>query len=87
MLWISLGVPLEQEFCARNLDALRGVGIVKTAGGLFDFLAHAKPRAPRWMQKSGLEWLFRMAVEPQRLFVRYALTNPHALYLMIRSLR
>jgi N-acetylglucosaminyldiphosphoundecaprenol N-acetyl-beta-D-mannosaminyltransferase len=87
VLWISFGVPLEQQFCARNLDALRGVGIVKTSGGLFDFLARAKPRAPRWMQRSGLEWLFRMAQEPRRLFLRYALSNPHALYLMIRGLR
>ena len=80
-------MPLEQQFCARNLDALCGVGIVKTSGGLFDFLARVKPRAPLWMQKSGLEWLFRMAREPRRLFLRYALTNPHALYVMIRSLR
>ena len=87
VLWLSLGVPLEQQFCMRNLAALRGVGIVKTSGGLFDFLALAKPRAPVWMQKSGLEWLFRVLQEPKRLFLRYALTNPHALLLMLRGLR
>ena len=87
VLWISLGVPLEQQFSIRNLDALRGVGIVKTSGGLFDFLSRAKPRAPLWMQRSGFEWLFRMTQEPRRLFLRYALTNPHALFLMIRGLR
>src|SRR5262249_55872510 len=57
ILWIGLGVPLEQRFCARNLHKLRGVGIVKTSGGLFDFLALAKPRAPLWMQRFGFEWL------------------------------
>lgn len=87
ILWLSLGVPFEQQFCQRNLDALGGVGIVKTAGGLFDFLAHAKPRAPRWMQRAGLEWLFRLSVEPRRLFMRYLLTNPHALMLMLVSMR
>ena len=87
VLWVSLGVPLEQRFCARNLAALKGVAIVKTAGGLFDFLSLAKPRAPRWMQKIGLEWLFRVGVEPRRLFVRYLVTNPHALFLMLRDLR
>jgi N-acetylglucosaminyldiphosphoundecaprenol N-acetyl-beta-D-mannosaminyltransferase len=87
VLWLSLGVPLEQQFCMRNLDALRGVGIVKTSGGLLDFISLAAPRAPLWMQKSGLEWLFRMLREPQRLFLRYALTNPHALFLMLRGLR
>jgi len=87
VLWVSLGVPLEQQFCMRNLTALRGVGIVKTSGGLFDFLSRAKPRAPVWMQRSGLEWLFRMSREPQRLFLRYLVTNPHALFLMVRTLR
>ena len=87
VLWLSLGVPLEQHFCMRNLKALRGVGIVKTSGGLFDFLSGAKPRAPLWMQKTGLEWLFRVAQEPRRLFWRYFVTNPHALCLMVWSLR
>ena len=87
VLWLSLGVPLEQQFCQRNLAALRGVGIVKTSGGLFDFLSLAKPRAPGWMQKFGLEWLFRVALEPRRLFLRYFLTNPHALFVMVTNLR
>jgi N-acetylglucosaminyldiphosphoundecaprenol N-acetyl-beta-D-mannosaminyltransferase len=87
VLWISLGVPLEQQFCLRNLRALRGVGIVKTSGGLFDFLSLAKPRAPLWMQKIGMEWLFRMLQEPRRLFLRYLITNPHALLLMVGGLR
>ncbi len=87
VLWVSLGVPLEQQFCARNLGALRGVAIVKTAGGLFDFLSLAKPRAPRWMQRIGMEWAFRVWVEPRRMLPRYLLTNPHALFLMLRDLR
>jgi N-acetylglucosaminyldiphosphoundecaprenol N-acetyl-beta-D-mannosaminyltransferase len=87
VLWLSLGVPLEQQFCMRHLAALRGVGIVKTSGGLFDFLSLIKPRAPTWMQKLGIEWLYRMAREPRRLFLRYALTNPHALFLLLTGLR
>jgi exopolysaccharide biosynthesis WecB/TagA/CpsF family protein len=87
ILWVSLGVPLEQEFCVRNLDNLRGVGIVKTAGGLFDFLSKEKPRAPAWMQRAGLEWLFRLSREPRRLFVRYLTTNPHAMFVMLTSMR
>jgi exopolysaccharide biosynthesis WecB/TagA/CpsF family protein len=87
ILWVSLGVPLEQEFCVRNLESLRGVGIVKTAGGLFDFLSKEKPRAPSWMQRAGLEWLFRLSREPRRLFMRYATTNPHAFFVMLTSMR
>ncbi len=87
ILWVSLGVPLEQQFCVRNLDALAGVGIIKTAGGLFDFLSLEKPRAPKWMQAVGLEWLFRMAQEPRRLFLRYLTTNPHAMIVLLTSMR
>ena len=87
ILWVSLGVPFEQEFCVRNLDALRGVGIVKTAGGLFDFISGEKPRAPRWMQRAGLEWVFRLWCEPRRLFLRYAGTSPHAVLVMLLSMR
>src|SRR3984957_11314916 len=87
VLWLSLGVPLEQQFCMRNLDALRGVGIIKTSGGLFDFLSLVRQRAPMWMQKRGLEWMFRILQEPRRLFWRYFVTNPHALFLMLRGLR
>lgn len=87
VLWLSLGAPLEQQFCLRNLAALRGVGIVKTSGGLFDFLALAKPRAPAWMQRAGLEWLFRLALEPRRLFLRYLVTSPHALFVLVTNLK
>jgi len=87
VLWISLGAPLEQEFVTRNLDALRGVGVVKTSGGLFDFLALAKRRAPLWVQRAGFEWLFRMALEPRRLFMRYLVTSPHAVLVMLRAMR
>jgi N-acetylglucosaminyldiphosphoundecaprenol N-acetyl-beta-D-mannosaminyltransferase len=87
ILWVSLGVPLEQEFCVRNLDALRGVGIVKTAGGLFDFLSDEKRRAPIWMQRAGFEWLFRLWQEPRRLFWRYAGSSPHAVLIMLLSMR
>lgn len=87
ILWISLGCPLEQEFVSRNLDRLAGVGIIKTAGGLLDFLSGDKARAPGWMQRFGFEWLFRTLIEPRRLGWRYMTTNPHALYVMLTSMR
>jgi exopolysaccharide biosynthesis WecB/TagA/CpsF family protein len=87
ILWISLGCPLEQQFVSRNLKNLGGVGIIKTAGGLLDFLSGEKARAPGWMQSLGLEWLFRTLLEPRRLGWRYMTTNPHALYVMLTSMR
>lgn len=87
ILWVALGAPREQAFCRRHRTSLAGVGVIKTAGGLFDFLAGAKRRAPVALQRAGLEWLFRLALEPRRLFLRYLVTNPHALLVMLRSLR
>ncbi len=83
ILWVGMGVPREQDFALRNRERLINVGLIKTAGGLFDFLSGKNRRAPAWMQAAGLEWLYRLALEPTRLLVRYLTTNPHALYLLL----
>lgn len=83
ILWIGLGVPREQEFVLRNIDRLKSVKVVKTSGGLFNFLSGSRSRAPVWMQKAGLEWLYRTVLEPRRLAMRYLITNPHSLYLLL----
>ena len=83
ILWLGLGVPREQEFAMRNRDRLRGVGLIKTSGGLFDFLSGKNSRAPAWMQQVGLEWAYRIYLEPRRLAGRYLMTNPHALFLLL----
>lgn len=85
VLWIGMGKPREQQFAQRNREALNGVAWLKTCGGLFDFVSGNNARAPSWMQAAGLEWLFRMGLEPRRLFWRYAKTNPHAIALMVRD--
>lgn len=87
ILWLALGVPLEQEFVRRWRHRLPNVKMIKTSGGLFDFVAGAKRRAPLWMQKIGLEWAYRLRLEPRRLFLRYATTNPVALMLLVRHTR
>ena len=83
ILWISMGVPREQQFIVRNRHRLTSVGVIKTSGGLFDFLSGSKPRAPAWMQNAGLEWLWRASLEPKRLGWRYLKTNPGAAYLLL----
>lgn len=82
VLWVGLGVPLEYEFCLRNRHRLRA-GWIVTCGGCFNFAAGAYARAPRWMQRGGLEWLHRLWHEPARLFWRYAITNPLAIFLLL----
>ncbi|MEJ0028073.1 MAG: WecB/TagA/CpsF family glycosyltransferase [Rhizomicrobium sp.] len=82
IVFVGLGVPLEYDFCVRNKDRLRA-GWVVTCGGCYNFVTGDYTRAPQWMQKSSLEWLYRLAREPKRLFWRYAVTNTLALFLML----
>jgi exopolysaccharide biosynthesis WecB/TagA/CpsF family protein len=82
VIWVGLSVPLEYEFAVRNRDRLKA-GWLVTCGGCFNFVTGAYKRAPLWMQNAGLEWLFRLAREPKRLFWRYAVTNPLAIFLLL----
>jgi N-acetylglucosaminyldiphosphoundecaprenol N-acetyl-beta-D-mannosaminyltransferase len=73
IVWVGLGTPKQDEFCARMRDRV-GVPLV-AVGAAFDFVAQTKPMAPAWMQRSGLEWAFRLATEPRRLWKRYLVGN------------
>jgi N-acetylglucosaminyldiphosphoundecaprenol N-acetyl-beta-D-mannosaminyltransferase len=84
-LWVALGVPYEQAFVEDFTPHLSNVGVIKTAGGLFNFLSGSRVRAPQWMQNMGLEWAWRIWLEPRRLFWRYLTTNPRALYLLFNK--
>jgi N-acetylglucosaminyldiphosphoundecaprenol N-acetyl-beta-D-mannosaminyltransferase len=86
-LWVALGVPYEQAFVEEFTPNLSNVGVIKTAGGLFNFLSGSRVRAPVWMQHAGLEWVWRIWLEPHRLFWRYLTTNPRALYLLLNRSR
>ncbi|MCA1454369.1 WecB/TagA/CpsF family glycosyltransferase [Bradyrhizobium sp. BRP22] len=86
-LWVALGVPYEQAFVEEFTPRLSNVGVIKTSGGLFNFLSGTRPRAPQWMQNVGLEWAWRVWLEPRRLFWRYLTTNPRALYLLFNRSR
>lgn len=86
-LWVALGVPYEQSFVAEFTPRLSNVGVIKTSGGLFNFLSGSRSRAPQWMQDIGLEWAWRIWLEPRRLFWRYFTTNPRALYLLFKRSR
>ena len=82
VIWVGLSVPREYEFAVRNKTRLRA-GWLVTCGGCYNFVTGAYSRAPEWMQTLGLEWLFRLIKEPRRLFWRYAVTNPLAIYLLL----
>jgi N-acetylglucosaminyldiphosphoundecaprenol N-acetyl-beta-D-mannosaminyltransferase len=82
VIWVGLSVPTEYEFAVRNKTRLRA-GWLVTCGGCYNFVTGAYKRAPEWMQSCGLEWLFRLVKEPKRLFWRYAVTNPLAIFLLL----
>jgi N-acetylglucosaminyldiphosphoundecaprenol N-acetyl-beta-D-mannosaminyltransferase len=85
VIWAGLSVPLEYEFAVRNQGRLKA-GWLVTCGGCFHYVSGDYVRAPLWMQAVGLEWLHRIWREPRRLFWRYAVTNPLALfYLLTRT--
>ena len=86
-LWVALGVPYEQAFVEEFTPRLFNVGVIKTSGGLFNFLSGSRIRAPLWMQRVGLEWAWRIWEEPRRLFWRYFSTNPRALLLLFNKTR
>lgn len=87
VLWVGLGVPRQEAFVLRHKQALKGVGWVKTCGGLFDYFNPSLKRAPAWMRKSGLEWLFRTIQEPRKYFWRYFTTNGIAAWLLLTQTR
>ena len=74
LVFIGFGAPKQEVWIARNRNRLK-TGIVLTVGGTFDFLAGKTVRAPLWMQKSGLEWFWRLLHEPKRLWRRYLIGN------------
>ena len=71
ILFVALGNPKQELWMGRNLSKL-DVGAVIGIGGTFNFIAGKVKRAPRWVQKSGLEWVYRIIQEPGRLWRRYA---------------
>jgi exopolysaccharide biosynthesis WecB/TagA/CpsF family protein len=85
ILWIGVGNPEQLLLAHAFKDLIPGLTWVRTCGGLFDFLSGLRSRAPAAMQKAGLEWVYRMALEPRRLGWRYATTNVAAALAMARD--
>ena len=71
ILLVAFGNPKQEKWIHLHQEALKDVAVCIGVGGTFDFIAGEISRAPQWMQKSGLEWLFRLAQEPKRLWKRY----------------
>jgi N-acetylglucosaminyldiphosphoundecaprenol N-acetyl-beta-D-mannosaminyltransferase len=84
ILFVGLGCPKQERWMAAHREALGCVQV--GVGAAFDFLAGAKRQAPRLLQDAGLEWLFRLANEPRRLWRRYLVQNPRFIFHFARQL-
>jgi N-acetylglucosaminyldiphosphoundecaprenol N-acetyl-beta-D-mannosaminyltransferase len=86
IVWVGLSTPKQERWMAEHLERLEGPVLIGV-GAAFDFVAGFKRQAPRWMQRSGLEWLFRLISEPRRLWRRYLLNIPlFVWYLLLDAL-
>jgi N-acetylglucosaminyldiphosphoundecaprenol N-acetyl-beta-D-mannosaminyltransferase len=75
ILWVGLSTPKQEKFMAEFLPKL-DVTLMIGVGAAFDFHSGRVRQAPRWMQRSGLEWFYRLCSEPRRLAKRYGRNNP-----------
>jgi N-acetylglucosaminyldiphosphoundecaprenol N-acetyl-beta-D-mannosaminyltransferase len=84
MLFVAISSPRKEYFLGEQGPGL-GVPFAMGVGGAIDVIAGETRRAPRWMQRLGLEWLYRLAQEPRRLLRRYATTNGRFVALVARD--
>lgn len=85
LLFLGLGSPAKELLAEQCRDQF-GARVIQGVGGSFDVMAGIVPRAPKWMQRAGLEWLFRVYQEPRRMFWRYATTNSVCLWLFAKAM-
>lgn len=84
LLFVGIGSPLKERFINRWRDDF-GVLFAMGVGGTFDVVAGKVRRAPVWMQRAGLEWLFRVVQEPRRMWRRYLVTNTRFVMMVLRE--
>ena len=84
ILWVGLGSPKQDYWMYHHRGKLE-VPVMVGVGAAFDFLSGQKKQAPFWMQRTGLEWLFRFFCEPKRLWRRYLIGNTQFFYFLLRD--
>ena len=85
ILFVALPSPMKEDFIYGFREAMN-VGLSVGVGGSFDVVAGRTRRAPAIIQRLGLEWLFRLVLEPRRMFKRYAVGNSKFLWYLVREL-
>jgi N-acetylglucosaminyldiphosphoundecaprenol N-acetyl-beta-D-mannosaminyltransferase len=85
LIFVALGAPKQEIWIDTVREELRP-SVLLAVGGSLDFIAGTVPRAPQWVSRSGFEWLFRLSLEPRRLWRRYLLRDPKFALLLGRAL-
>src|SRR2546421_284765 len=85
VVWVGIGVPKQEKWMAQMRPQLEPPLLIGV-GAAFDFHAGLVPQAPNWIQEAGLEWAYRLAHEPRRLWRRYMRYNPRFVAAFIRQL-
>jgi N-acetylglucosaminyldiphosphoundecaprenol N-acetyl-beta-D-mannosaminyltransferase len=86
IVWVGLSTPKQEYWMSSHLRRINAPVMIGV-GAAFDFHAGLKRQAPLWMQKSGLEWFYRLLTEPRRLWKRYLKNNPlFVIYLLLDKL-
>lgn len=83
-LFLGMGSPMKERLADEWKDQL-GARVIQGVGGSFDVLAGMVKRAPTWMQRCGIEWLYRVIQEPRRMFWRYVKTNGSCLWVFLKA--
>jgi exopolysaccharide biosynthesis WecB/TagA/CpsF family protein len=76
LIILGMGMPKQEQVAAELRKKLNNGCLIVCGGAIIDFLGGKVTRAPHWMRQWGIEWLYRLAIEPNRLFKRYVLGNP-----------
>jgi len=83
-LFVAFGAPKQEKWLYENLIELN-VPLCMGVGGTFDFIAGYRKRAPKWIQRIGLEWFYRLVQEPRRLWKRYLIEDPQFIWFVLKE--
>ncbi len=84
ILFVGFGTPFQEQWCLQNWNKL-DAGLIWPIGAIVDYLSGRIPRCPQSMEVYNLEWLFRLIIEPHRMFVRYVIGNPLFIHRILRN--
>lgn len=85
MLFVGITSPIKENFLYRHREILKNVNLIMGVGGSFDVVGGKTKRAPKWMQKAGLEWFYRFLQEPRRMWKRYLVGNTKFIFLVLKE--